>query len=200
MIKPITTPDANADLVSALNALENVAANRSNPAFRGSRYVTLDQLFRSVKPILEEHNLAICQTCDTSDQKIGVVTSFRHKDGTVFPAGNLYFSAPGMTEQRIGLTLTYLRRQSLVTACCISVDTDLDGNAPYQPQARGHEPVLQPVAKAGYEAHPQAAARVLIRKGWLKEGQTLADLSPEHKEAIDNNPAFDAAVQKEAGK
>ena len=36
--------DANADFVAALNALENVSANKSNPAFKGSKYVSLDQL------------------------------------------------------------------------------------------------------------------------------------------------------------
>jgi hypothetical protein len=51
---------------------------------------------------------------------------------------------------------------------------------------------------SGYLAHPEAAVRVLQRKGWLKDGQGLADLTAEHLTSIANNPAFNAAVAKEA--
>lgn len=196
--------DANADFVAALNALENVSANKSNPAFKGSKYVSLDQLLDAVKPVLAAHNIALCQFVDTKeDGRIGVVTSFRHRDGTIFPAGSLFIRADGMNEQRIGAALTYIRRQSVQTAACVSVDADLDGNVPSPspaiktPQAASQTP--QTAKASGYTDHPEAAVRVLVRKGWLKEGQGLADLSGEHLVAIANNPAFNAAVKKEAG-
>ena len=195
--------DANADFVAALNALENVSANKSNPAFKGSKYVSLDQLLDAVKPVLAAHNIALCQFVDTKeDGRIGVVTSFRHRDGTIFPAGSLFIRADGMNEQRIGAALTYIRRQSVQTAACVSVDADLDGNVPSPspaikpPQAASQTP--QTAKASGYTDHPEAAVRVLVRKGWLKEGQGLADLSGEHLVAIANNPAFNAAVKKEA--
>lgn len=199
----INNPDANADFVDALNALENVSANKVNPAFKGSKYVSLDQLFDAVKPILKQHNLALCQSVDTTaDGRIGVQTSFRHRDGTVFPGGMLFIRADGMTPQQIGAALTYIRRQSAQTACCVSVDLDLDGNglAP-SPAYKTPQTASQTPAKAfpsGYLDHPDAAVRVLVRKGWLKDGQKLADLSGEHLVAIAANPAFDAAVKKEA--
>lgn len=196
--------DANADFVAALNALENVSANKSNPAFKGSKYVSLDQLLDAVKPVLAAHNLALCQVVDTTaDGRIGVQTSFRHRDGTTFPGGMLFIRADGMSPQQIGAALTYIRRQSVQTACCVSVDLDLDGNglapspAIKTPQTASQTP--QTASKAsGYTDHPEAAVRVLVRKGWLKEGQGLADLSGEHLVAIANNPAFNAAVKKEA--
>ncbi len=195
--------DANADFVAALNALENVSANKSNPAFKGSKYVTLDQLLDACKPVLAKHNLALCQWVDTTaDGRIGVQTSFRHRDGTVFPGGMLFIRADGMSPQQIGAALTYIRRQSAQTAMCVSVDADLDGNglsaspAIKTPQAPSQTP--QTIRPSGYLAHPEAAVRVLQRKGWLKEGQGLADLTPEHLTSIANNPAFNAAVAKEA--
>ena len=195
--------DANADFVTALNALENVSANKSNPAFKGSKYVSLDQLLDAVKPVLAAHNLALCQIVDTTDDgRIGVVTCFRHRDGTIFPGGNLFIRADGMNPQQIGAALTYIRRQSAQTACCVSVDADLDGNglsaspAIKTPQTATQAPQIG--KPSGYTDHPEAAVRVLLRKGWLKEGQGLTDLSGEHLIAIANNPAFNAAVKKEA--
>lgn len=195
--------DANADFVTALNALENVSANKSNGAFKGSKYVSLDQLLDAVKPVLAAHNLALCQVVDTKeDGRIGVVTCFRHRDGTIFPGGNLFIRADGMNPQQIGAALTYIRRQSAQTACCVSVDADLDGNglsaspAIKTPQTATQAPQIG--KPSGYTDHPEAAVRVLLRKGWLKEGQGLTDLTGEHLIAIANNPAFNAAVKKEA--
>jgi hypothetical protein len=195
--------DANADFVAALNALENVSANKSNPAFKGSKYVSLDQLLDACKPVLAKHNLALCQWVDTTaDGRIGVQTSFRHRDGTVFPGGMLFIRADGMTPQQIGAALTYIRRQSAQTAMCVSVDLDLDGNglsaSPAIKTPQTASQTLQTPRPSGYLAHPEAAVRVLQRKGWLKEGQGLADLTPEHLTSIANNPAFNAAVAKEA--
>ncbi|MEY4378691.1 MAG: hypothetical protein RLZ85_572 [Verrucomicrobiota bacterium] len=195
--------DANADFVAALNALENVSANKSNPAFKGSKYVSLDQLLDAVKPVLAKHNLALTQIVRTlPDGRIGVVTSFRHRDGATFDGGDLFIRADGLEPQKIGAALTYIRRQSIQTACCVSVDLDLDGNgltlSPAVKTSPAASQTPQTIRPSGYLAHPEAAVRVLQRKGWLKEGQGLADLLPEHLTSIANNPAFNAAVQKEA--
>lgn len=195
--------DANADFVAALNALENVSANKSNPAFKGSKYVSLDQLLDAVKPVLAKHNLALTQIVRTlPDGRIGVVTSFRHRDGATFDGGDLFIRADGLEPQKIGAALTYIRRQSIQTACCVSVDLDLDGNGLTLSPAIKASPAAsqtpQTIRPSGYLAHPEAAVRVLQRKGWLKEGQGLADLTAEHLTSIANNPAFNAAVAKEA--
>jgi hypothetical protein len=195
--------DANADFVAALNALENVSANKSNPAFKGSKYVSLDQLLDAVKPVLAKHNLALTQIVRTlPDGRIGVVTSFRHRDGATFDGGDLFIRADGLEPQKIGAALTYIRRQSIQTACCVSVDLDLDGNgltlSPAVKASPAASQTPQTIRPSGYLAHPEAAVRVLQRKGWLKEGQGLADLTPEHLTSIANNPAFNAAVLKEA--
>jgi hypothetical protein len=195
--------DANADFVAALNALENVSANKSNPAFKGSKYVSLDQLLDAVKPVLASHNFALTQIVRTqTDGRIGVVTAFRHRDGTTFEGGDLFIRADGLEPQKIVAALTYIRRQSIQTACCVSVDADLDGNGLTLSPSIKASPTAsqspQTPRPSGYLAHPEAAVRVLQRKGWLKDGQGLADLTAEHLTSIANNAAFNAAVAKEA--
>jgi len=127
MNKP-TTPNANAtaSLVAALAALDNVKANKINPAFK-AKYVSLDALLDAIKPVLLEHDLALIQTLVSQEGKVGVSTAFLHVSGERFDFGTLLVKADGLTAQQIGGAITYIRRQSIQTACSISVDLDDDG-------------------------------------------------------------------------
>jgi hypothetical protein len=174
------------DLIAALSSMENVGANRINPAFK-ARYVSLDALLDAVKPVLQAHNLALVQVLETEEGKVGVSTSLLHTSGHLFAFGKLMVKADGLTAQQVGGCLTYIRRQSIQTACGISVDLDLDGNdsAP-KPQA--------PKVFMGELRFEKAAVEILTLKGWLKPGQGLKDLSAEHLAAI-NTHAFEQAVR-----
>ena len=69
-----TTPKTQtptADLVAALSELDNIKANKINPAYK-AKYITLDLLLDSVKPILFAHNLALIQTLVSEEGKVGV--------------------------------------------------------------------------------------------------------------------------------
>ena len=125
MPKENNTP--NADLINALAEFENVKANKINPAFK-AKYVSLDALLEATKPVLHKNNLALIQTLVSEDGKIGVHTKFLHASGDQFDFGRLMVKSDGLTAQQIGGALTYIRRQSIQTACGISVDLDLDGN------------------------------------------------------------------------
>jgi hypothetical protein len=127
MSKQPTPTTATAALVQALAALDNVKANKSNPAFKGSRYVSLDALLEAVKPVLLDHDLALIQTLVSQEGKVGVSTAFLHASGERFEFGTLLVKAEGLTAQQIGGAITYIRRQSIQTACGISVDLDDDG-------------------------------------------------------------------------
>lgn len=126
MSKPTPT-SATASLVQALAALDNVKANKVNPAFKGSRYISLDALLEAVKPVLLDHDLALIQTLVSQEGKVGVSTAFLHSSGERFEFGTLLVKADGLTAQQIGGAITYIRRQSIQTACGISVDLDDDG-------------------------------------------------------------------------
>jgi hypothetical protein len=120
------TQTATASLVQALAALDNVKANKINPAFK-ARYVSLDALLDAIKPVLLDHDLALIQTLVSEDGKVGVSTAFLHASGERFDFGKLMVKAEGLTAQQIGGAITYIRRQSIQTACGISVDLDDDG-------------------------------------------------------------------------
>ena len=157
----MTTPTnktATASLVAALAELDNVKANKINPAFK-AKYVSLDALLDAIKPILLDHDLALIQTLVSEDGKVGVSTAFLHASGERFDFGRLMVKADGLTAQQIGGAITYIRRQSSQTACGISVDLDDDGA----------------VASAGFR--PTASNQTaLTRDG--NTGQTVATTRP----------------------
>jgi hypothetical protein len=115
------------DLINAMAEMENVVGNKINPAFK-SRYVSLDALLDAIKPTLHKHNLAFIQNLLSDDGKIGVQTAFLHTSGHLFEFGRLMINATNLNAQKIGAELTYIRRQSIQTACGISIDHDADGN------------------------------------------------------------------------
>jgi hypothetical protein len=138
MTTPPKNQTATASLVAALAELDNVKANKVNPAFKGSRYISLDALLEAVKPVLLDHDLALIQTLVSEDGKVGVSTAFLHASGERFDFGKLMVKADGLTAQQIGGAITYIRRQSIQTACGISVDLDDDGavaSAGFRPAA-----------------------------------------------------------------
>ena len=188
-----TTPKTQtptADLVAALAELDNVKANKVNPGFK-NRYVSLDALLDAIKPVLFEHNLALIQTLVSEEGKVGINTAFLHASGERFDFGRLMVKAEGLDAQKIGGAITYIRRQSIQTACGISVDLDDDGH-----QASAAKPQA-PKVFMGELKFEKAAVEILIAKGWLKTGQALRDLSPEQLKAIDNH-AFEQAVRNAA--
>lgn len=182
-----TTPNtqtAVACLVKALAELHNVSANKTVKAQFTAKYITLDVLLDAIKPILAKHDLALFQKLATEDGKVGVVSEFIHADGTVFEAGRLLLKAEGLTPQQVGSLVTYSRRITASTAAGISVDTDDDGAAASRPT--GPASVKPWTAFIPADLSDKAKAYV-IGKGWLKEGQLLADLPPEHVSTIVGN-------------
>ena len=178
------------DLIGALAKMENVGANRLNPAFK-ARYVSLDALLDAVKPVLQAHNLALVQVLETEEGKVGVSTSLLHSSGHLFSFGKLMVKADGLTAQQVGGAITYIRRQSIQTACGISVDLDDDGHQASAPKPQA------PKVFMGELKYEKAAVEILITKGWLKPGQGLKDLSSEQA-AVLTNHAFEQAVRNAA--
>ena len=121
------TQSATASLVAALAALDNVKANKIVKANFTAKYVSLDALLDAVKPVLLDHDLALIQTLVSEEGKVGINTAFLHASGERFDFGRLMVKAEGLDAQKIGGAITYIRRQSIQTACGISVDLDDDG-------------------------------------------------------------------------
>jgi len=143
------TQTATASLVAALAELDNVKANKINPAFK-ARYVSLDALLDAIKPVLLDHDLALIQTLVSQEGKVGVSTAFLHSSGERFDFGTLLVKAEGLTAQQIGGAITYIRRQSIQTACGISVDLDDDGAV-----ASGFRPTPSQAAAPAFPSTPR---------------------------------------------
>lgn len=188
--EPNETTSPFTDLIAALAEMDNVGANRINPAFK-ARYVSLDALLDAVKPTLAKHNLALVHVLETEEGKVGVSTSFVHASGHLFSFGKLMVKADGLTAQQVGGAITYIRRQSIQTACGISVDLDDDGQQASAPKPQA------PKVFMGELKFEKAAVEILTTKGWLKPGQGLKDLSAEQTASI-NSVAFEQAVRNAA--
>ena len=159
MSKQPTPTTATSALVQALAALDNVKANKINPAFK-AKYVSLDALLDAIKPVLLDHDLALYQSFvreegkDGKSDKVGVRTEIIHVSGERFDFGSLMVKADGLNAQQIGGAITYIRRQSIQTACGISVDLDDDGavasgfrSAPSSASAPAFSPTPRPLTK-----------------------------------------------------
>jgi len=183
-----TTP--HAALVAALCSLSNVAGTKVNPQFR-TRYVTLDALLDSVRPILAKHDLALSQPLVPSPEaeSVGVETNVIHASGHVFAFGVIRFKAAGLTPQQISSAVTYGRRIGLSSALGISTDLDDDGAS----ASRGPARQKDKAAGAWFdfltaEQLPKALA-YCVEKRWIGEAGALADLPSDKVELVLGNKA-----------
>lgn len=194
---------ARQDLVAFLNAIGNVSADRVNPAYK-SKYASLSEILDTVKAVAREHNLAVHQSLSSAEGQVRVTTTFLHASGESHDSGTLSFVAPG-DAQKLGSAITYLRRQSLQTACGISTDIDDDGAKASGPAiGRGNyqrEDDRRTTKDVWFSFIPpdkiNKAQDYLVSKGWLAEGHSLASLSNEHQLVItENQSAFLKAISK----
>ena len=187
-------PTARQDIVRFLNAIGNVHADRVNPAFK-SKYASLAEILSTVKAEAAKHNLAVHQSLHSADGLVRVSTVFLHNDGTTHDSGSLAFKSEGLDAQKLGSAITYLRRQSIQTACGISTDIDDDGAKASQPHARSTSsgPWYDFIA-----ADQRAKAVAYLKsKGWLIENDSLSDLPIGHQSVIaENQAAFLKAILK----
>ena len=115
-------------LAAALAEMTSPTANRSNPAFKGSKYATLDHILDHVRPILAKHGLGLTQSVYSTEGRVGVKTAIVHPEGLIELGEITVATKPDTTAQQVGGILTYLRRQSIQASLGISTDTDQDGN------------------------------------------------------------------------
>lgn len=205
---PKENKTARQDLVAFLNAIGNVAADRVNPAYK-SKYASLSEILDTVKAVAREHNLAVHQSLSSADGQVRVTTTFLHDSGETHDSGTLAFIAPA-DAQKLGSAITYLRRQSLQTACGISTDIDDDGakasnpaigRGNYQREDDRKVTTSRPAPDVWWSFIPpdkiQKAITYLNSKGWLPAGAPLDTLGNDYQMTIfDNQAAFLKAISK----
>lgn len=113
-------------LVLAQAAFQPALKNSQNPHFR-SKYADLGACIDAVMGALHANGIALIQHTQHCDRGVVVSTTFIHKSGEIYEAGELFVPASQQTPQSYGSALTYARRYSLMTACGIAPEDD-DGN------------------------------------------------------------------------
>lgn len=98
-----------------------------NPSLR-NKYVTLDNILNTVRPLLANNGLAIVQALDGES----LITTLYHISGQYIQSEMPFSPMSGNKGtnalQELGGGITYARRYSLSAILGISVDADEDGN------------------------------------------------------------------------
>lgn len=109
-----------------------VAANAevSNPNKDGKgnygKYLTLDALLDTLRPIYARHGLVWWQTVTSREGQIGVTTHLAHRSGERISFGTMY-GPVGANVQQMGSVRTYLSRYAYLTSMGIAGGEDDDG-------------------------------------------------------------------------
>jgi hypothetical protein len=105
------------------------------------------------------------------------------------------FKADGLTPQQIGSGLTYVRRQSIQTACLISTDLDDDGASASKPSKAAA--LVAPWYSFLTAVEAERAHVYLVAKKWLPDSaQDLAELPKDKVEMIlANKDQFTKAIK-----
>jgi hypothetical protein len=133
-------------LVKAQKEFGPALKSSTNPAFR-SRYADLSACVEAVIDALNNNDIFMMQPTHECDNGVIVETIFIHSSGEQISSGKLHVPATKHDAQGYGSALTYARRYSLMTACCIAPEDD-DGAAASKPKAPPAKPVAQSAAPA----------------------------------------------------
>lgn len=114
-------------LVEFQSEVKDPKRDANNPFFK-SKYVTLDTLIDTVRPILTKHGLAYFQEPVSEDGKIGCRTILVHESGEFMEGMPFYMNVTKNDPQGAGSALTYARRYSLSAMVGVAWDDDDDAN------------------------------------------------------------------------
>ena len=98
----------------------------TNPHFK-SKYADLSACVEAVIDALNNNGIGMMQKLYENATGVSVETIFLHESGETLECGVLHVPASKQDPQGYGSALTYARRYSLMSACCIAPEDD-DGN------------------------------------------------------------------------
>jgi hypothetical protein len=140
-----------AALVAVQSKFRGIIKEGRNPAFN-SRYMTLDTILDTLRPLLVENGLVVTQDVTESQynaegrlMRIQLATTVHHVNGGTFSV-SIPIPVTKPDAQGVGGCLTYGRRYSLCALLMISADDDLDGNDAVA-QKTYAPPVNRPIQK-----------------------------------------------------
>lgn len=98
-----------------------------NP-FTKSNYASLTTVYNVVKPVLDNHNLALIQDFGEITGNTISVKTIIYDENAILEFNPIVLPVDKGTAQRAGASVTYARRYSLVTNLSLDADEDDDGN------------------------------------------------------------------------
>lgn len=122
------------------------------------RYATLASVLETVRPGLAEHGLSVVQAPASEGSTVTVTTRIMHSSGEWLETT---ISAPAQTDiQKLGSSISYLRRYSLMAVLSLAADDDDDGNTAAKstkPAQNAQRQPPRPAAQAAPKPSPTDA-------------------------------------------
>lgn len=91
-------------------------------------YATLSAIFDAVRPALSDNEISLVQDVSTVQGAVIVTTRLTHASGQFFES-QISAKAEGAEIQKLGSTITYLKRYAVTALLGIAAEEDDDGNA-----------------------------------------------------------------------
>ena len=118
-------------LIKAQSQMQGISKEGKNPAFR-SKYVTLDSILDTLRPILTSNGLMLTQGSQ-EPQAMTVESRIIHTSGE-WISTTVTIPVTKPDAHGLGSALTYGRRYSVSALLAISADEDDDANGAVTPQ------------------------------------------------------------------
>lgn len=123
--KPATLAQA---LAAAQAEMPAVKKDQINPHFK-SRFVSLDEIIKETRPVLNKHGLAIMQLPERAEDGMPVLRTILIHAASGERIESSAPLLPGKQDmQGLGAAITYMRRFAWASACGIASEDDDDGN------------------------------------------------------------------------
>jgi hypothetical protein len=102
--------------------------DKLNPAFKGSKYVSLDGLMPTILPLLNEQGIVLSQLPSHIDGAPALTTRLTHVASGEAVETTMPLILDKDTAQGQGSAITYARRYAIVSILGLVADVDDDGN------------------------------------------------------------------------
>lgn len=108
--------------------VKDPSKDKENPYFK-SKYVALDGVLQTVRPVLAKHGLSVMQLPTSDETAVTVTTLLMHSSGQFIESEPFKVLLTKKDAQAAGSALTYARRYSLSSVLGIAWDDDDDGDS-----------------------------------------------------------------------
>lgn len=179
----------------------------------GYKYADISAILKVIRPVLNNHGLAVIQKTTAEAQTVSVETILYDDAGESISSGPFTVSTAGLQQrgvQAFGSAVTYARRYSLVSFLAVAYgENDDDGKAAVE-AAEKSAAELQADAKRRASAERRAAMKkpappadpeeFVLTQAMVDEAKTIAQQGPEsYKAYFTSLPAAQQAALRSSG-